>query len=191
MAKNNKKQIIQDIKLANFGTHKRQKDAFNTAMENAFDSVYHTEVIEIQAVSESARVDGQRDFPANTLITDITAVCTSTITLDSAFLGLNIGTASLHINGFNKANIHKQQHRIFLATAGGTLAAGSGSSTVGTTSDLLGSAVTMSLQRGNIYYENPVTIHCQLSSSAVDKGFKTSTGKMAVAITYKTMQSGV
>ncbi len=161
------------------------KQQIKTSNTNLLDSIYDTTVATLTAVSGSAIVSAITTLPANSFITEITAVATTNFDLDSGFYALNIGTASLGTDGFTVANIKKGHHKQFMASATTTISAGSGASSNGIISQQLGSTVTSSLQAANTFFAEETTLHLQLSSSGATTFFKDDTGTMKVAISYK------
>jgi len=185
MAKQSIHQLKDGVKNTNPGRGAGQRRGYKSAVDNLIDSTNETIIATLTSVSESAIVSSSIPMPGDSFITEITAVATSAFSMDSAFYALNIGTASLTQTGFTVANIKKGHHKQFMASAAGTIGLGKGASSNGIVSQQLGSTVTSSLTAENTYFADDTTLHLQLSSSAADKFFKTNTGVMEVAISYR------
>ena len=171
----------------NISTFDRQEDFANNLKDSAIQQL----VITLTAVSESAQVQGSATLPANSIIHEMEAVCTSAFVLDSSTLmSLNVGSASLGTNAGSVANIfnHTAANSLTLMSAAGTaIAVGDGFSTRGKVSAALGSTKTgsfASVVKGNHFYTSDQTIFAQLSSSAAAKRFTDSNGVMKVSILY-------
>ena len=172
----------------NISTFDRQEDFANNLKDSAIQQL----VITLTAVSESAQVQGSATLPANSIIHELEAVCTSAFVLDtSTLMSVNVGSASLGTNAGSVANIYKGStgdDSIALMSAAGTaIAVGDGFSTRGKVSAALGSTRTASFastEKGNHFYTSDQTIFAQLSSSAAAKRFKDDTGTIKVSILY-------
>lgn len=185
MANTNKEQLKDQIRRNSPGNGANQRRSFRTTYYNVLDSVYDTTIATLTSVSESAIVSTTATIPANSFITEITAVATSDFSMDSGFYAVNIGTASLGTDGFAVANIKKGHHKQFGGTAFTEITAGSGASSNAVISQQLGSTITSSLQAANTFFTEETTLHLQFSSSGATTFFDTDTGVMKVAISYK------
>lgn len=177
------------INVENISVFDEQTDFAN----NIADSTFNNLIIPITTVSESALLTNSATMPAGCVIQEVTAVVSSQLDFDSAFLGLNIGSASLGVTGGAVANIFKDTTSLTLTgSAQPKLVVGQGASTHGHISSALGSNVTMSFAAGggigengsNTFFPTATTIHAQISSSAADKFFTNGTGKIVVSIRY-------
>lgn len=175
------------INVENISVFDEQTDFAN----NIADSTFNNLIIPITTVSESALLTNSATMPAGCVIQEVTAVVSSQLDFDSAFLGLNIGSASLGVTGGAVANIIKVD-KVFTGSAQPKLVVGQGASTHGHVSAALGSNVTMSFAAGggigengsNTFFPTATTIHAQISSSAAAKFFTNGTGKIVVSIRY-------
>ena len=200
MAKQILEKLKADIRTTNPGRDSGQRRGFKLALDNVIDSTLETQIATLTTVSESAIVSTTLVLPANSLITEITKVVTSDVTIGAAgFLAVNIGSASLDTDGFNKANITAKNHRQFMGVASTGLSVGCGSSTNSEVARILNSPIShstfvdggllgLSGSSNNFFAADGGTLHLQLSSSgASPKGFANNTGEVKVAVTYKVL----
>jgi len=192
MANQSIEQLKDGVRKTNPGRGAGQRNGYKSAVDNLIDSTMGQLVIGITAVSESALAQGSAILPAHSIIHEMEVVCTSGFTLDSTTLmSLNVGSASLGATGGSVANIYKGadavQSLALMSAAGTAIAVGDGFSTRGKISAALGSTKTGSFSstvKGNHFYTTDQPIFAQLSSSAVAKKFKDSTGELKVSILY-------
>jgi len=196
MAKQILDKLKGELRAVNPGRDSGQRRGFKNAIEDVIDSTLETQVATLTTVSESTQVSTTLLIPPNAFLTEITEVVTSTVTLGAAaFLSVNVGSASLDTDGFNKANIKAKHHRQFMGVASTALQVGCGSSTNGEISTILNSPVTSSFvaagpESGSSdkFFLNGGTLHLQLSCSGPSpKGFADNTGEVKVAVSYRVL----
>lgn len=199
MAKQILEKLKADIRTTNPGRDSGQRRGFKLALDNIIDSTLETQVATLTAVSESTVVSTTLDLPPNSLITEITKVVTSAVTIGTeGFLAVNIGSASLGTDGFEKANITAKNHRQFMGVASTGLSVGCGSSTNAEVARILNSPISHSTfvdggllglsGSSDKFFADGGTLHLQLSSSGPSpKGFADNTGEVKVAVTYRVL----
>jgi len=178
------------LNVENLSVFNRATDFANTIA----DSAYNTLVITIDQVNDQALLTGTGVLPANSIVQEITAVCTTAFTVDSGIYGVNIGTGSLDADGGTKASMFNSAaapNNIALhGTAVTSIPQGRGFSTHGHISAGLGStktgsfAVTAGGALGRTFFTEDTILTAQLSSSGGAILQNGTGGVLKVAIRY-------
>ena len=157
------------------------------------DSAYNTLVITIDQVNDQALLTGTGVLPANSIVQEITAVCTTAFTTDNGIYGVNIGTGSLDADGGSKASMFNSaaaNNIVLHGSAVTEIPQGRGFSTHGHISANLGStktgsfAITAGGALGRTFFTEDTTLTAQLSSSGAAILQNGTGGVLKVAIRY-------
>ena len=175
MAHLKKKKLDSDFSSTLLGGV-QYKETATPIYNNLVDSLYSTEVVSENTVSESHEVTLQVIQPANSIIEDVVVVCTSDASLDSGVIGLKVGTG-----GTDSEQIVAANNTALLGSAGTSLDAGKGTSTVDTFRTALGGGALIALVADSPFTDSERTVTATVSASA---DFDTDTGEFTLALKY-------
>ena len=150
--------------------------AIKSTYNNLVDSLYQVEVGHTNTTSGSNLVDMAITQPANSIIEEVTVVCTSAAAYDTAQLGLTVGTGGSLSEEIIAATTNS------IATNAGALALGKGFSTTNASRTAFGGGADASLVVDSPYTSTSRTITATVSGST--GGFKNNTGEFTLAVKY-------
>jgi hypothetical protein len=154
-----------------------RKRGIQDAYNNLLDSIYTTEVASGLTVSASNTVSIEVPQPANTMIKDITVVCTSEASLGASMdTGFKVGTTA------GSADVVTAV--IDAINSDATVEVGKGSSTDTALTTALAGPSPLVQAVGAPYTATSRTLYCTVSSSAEANTFDDNTGEFTVAVTY-------